>query len=129
MFRRRQVSPASSLRKIPVFAPPSFSEVSGLNLMVLYGPARTVRCGQGDNLMVHAVMERVEPGDVVLAGPCFHAYPLGLATYFALAAGATVVLRGLRLGTANGDGPRNRMWPARRANSASSSKESATSKA
>jgi 4-hydroxy-4-methyl-2-oxoglutarate aldolase len=30
------------------------------------GPARTVRCGQGDNLMVHAVMERVEPGDVLL---------------------------------------------------------------
>jgi 4-hydroxy-4-methyl-2-oxoglutarate aldolase len=30
------------------------------------GPARTVRCGQGDNLMVHAVMERVEPGDVVV---------------------------------------------------------------
>jgi benzoate-CoA ligase len=33
------------------------------------------------------------PGDVVLSGgPCFHAYPLGLATYFALRAGATVVL-------------------------------------
>jgi 4-hydroxy-4-methyl-2-oxoglutarate aldolase len=30
------------------------------------GPARTVRCGQDDNLMVHAVMERVEPGDVVV---------------------------------------------------------------
>ena len=30
------------------------------------GPARTVRCGQGDNLMVHAVMERVEPGEVVV---------------------------------------------------------------
>jgi len=35
----------------------------------------------------------LSPGDVVLAaGPCFHAYPLGLSTYFALAAGATVVL-------------------------------------
>jgi 4-hydroxy-4-methyl-2-oxoglutarate aldolase len=34
------------------------------------GPARTVRCGQGDNLMVHAVMDRAEPGDVlVLAMP------------------------------------------------------------
>ena len=33
------------------------------------------------------------PGDVVLAGgPCFHAYPLGLTTYFPLRAGATVVL-------------------------------------
>jgi 4-hydroxy-4-methyl-2-oxoglutarate aldolase len=30
------------------------------------GPARTVRCAQGDNLMVHAVMERVEPGDVLV---------------------------------------------------------------
>jgi 4-hydroxy-4-methyl-2-oxoglutarate aldolase len=30
------------------------------------GPARTVRCGQGDNLMVHAVMDRVEPGDVIV---------------------------------------------------------------
>jgi 4-hydroxy-4-methyl-2-oxoglutarate aldolase len=30
------------------------------------GRARTVRCGQGDNLMVHAVMERVQPGDVVV---------------------------------------------------------------
>lgn len=33
------------------------------------------------------------PGDVVLSGgPCFHAYPLGLTTYFALRAGAAVVL-------------------------------------
>jgi 4-hydroxy-4-methyl-2-oxoglutarate aldolase len=30
------------------------------------GSARTVRCGQGDNLMVHAVMDRVEPGDVLV---------------------------------------------------------------
>jgi 4-hydroxy-4-methyl-2-oxoglutarate aldolase len=30
------------------------------------GPARTVRCGQGDNLMMHAVVEAVEPGDVVV---------------------------------------------------------------
>ena len=30
------------------------------------GPARTVRCGQGDNLMVHAVMDRVQPGDVLV---------------------------------------------------------------
>jgi 4-hydroxy-4-methyl-2-oxoglutarate aldolase len=30
------------------------------------GPARTVRCGQADNLMVHAVMERVRPGDVLV---------------------------------------------------------------
>jgi 4-hydroxy-4-methyl-2-oxoglutarate aldolase len=30
------------------------------------GPARTVRCGQGDNLMVHAALARVEPGDVLV---------------------------------------------------------------
>jgi 4-hydroxy-4-methyl-2-oxoglutarate aldolase len=30
------------------------------------GPARTVRCGQGDNLMVHAVMAAAEPGDVLV---------------------------------------------------------------
>jgi 4-hydroxy-4-methyl-2-oxoglutarate aldolase len=30
------------------------------------GPARTVRCGQDDNLMVHAAMERIEPGDVLV---------------------------------------------------------------
>ncbi|HEY7967167.1 MAG TPA: 4-carboxy-4-hydroxy-2-oxoadipate aldolase/oxaloacetate decarboxylase [Solirubrobacteraceae bacterium] len=30
------------------------------------GPALTVRCGQDDNLMVHAVIERIEPGDVVV---------------------------------------------------------------
>ena len=28
------------------------------------GPARTVRCGQGDNLMVHAAMARTEPGEL-----------------------------------------------------------------
>jgi 4-hydroxy-4-methyl-2-oxoglutarate aldolase len=34
------------------------------------GRARTVLCGQDDNLMVHAAMARVEPGDVlVLAMP------------------------------------------------------------
>jgi 4-hydroxy-4-methyl-2-oxoglutarate aldolase len=30
------------------------------------GPARTVLCGQDDNLMVHAVMASVEQGDVVV---------------------------------------------------------------
>jgi len=30
------------------------------------GPARTVRCGQDDNLMVHAVMAEVQPGDVLV---------------------------------------------------------------
>jgi 4-hydroxy-4-methyl-2-oxoglutarate aldolase len=30
------------------------------------GPARTVRCGQGDILMVHAAIDRLEPGDVLI---------------------------------------------------------------
>jgi len=30
------------------------------------GPARTVRCGQNDNLMVHAAMAALEPGDVLV---------------------------------------------------------------
>lgn len=30
------------------------------------GPARTVACGQGDNLMVHAVMDSIEPGEVIV---------------------------------------------------------------
>jgi 4-hydroxy-4-methyl-2-oxoglutarate aldolase len=30
------------------------------------GPARTVRCGQDDNLMVHAAMASIEAGDVVV---------------------------------------------------------------
>jgi 4-hydroxy-4-methyl-2-oxoglutarate aldolase len=30
------------------------------------GPARTVRCGQDDNLMVHAVMAEAEAGDVLV---------------------------------------------------------------
>jgi 4-hydroxy-4-methyl-2-oxoglutarate aldolase len=30
------------------------------------GPARTVRCGQGDNLMVHAAMAALQPGEVLV---------------------------------------------------------------
>src|SRR5256714_5338285 len=30
------------------------------------GPARTVRCGQGDNLMVHAALDQVQPGEVLV---------------------------------------------------------------
>jgi 4-hydroxy-4-methyl-2-oxoglutarate aldolase len=30
------------------------------------GPARTVLCGQDDNLMVHAAIERIQPGEVVV---------------------------------------------------------------
>jgi len=30
------------------------------------GPACTVRCGQGDNLMVHAAMAAVQPGEVLV---------------------------------------------------------------
>ncbi len=30
------------------------------------GPARTVKCGQDDNLMVHAAMAQVQPGEVLV---------------------------------------------------------------
>lgn len=30
------------------------------------GPARTVLCGQDDNLMVHAVIEQIQPGEVLI---------------------------------------------------------------
>jgi 4-hydroxy-4-methyl-2-oxoglutarate aldolase len=30
------------------------------------GPVRTVLCGQDDNLMVHAVIEQIQPGDVLV---------------------------------------------------------------
>lgn len=30
------------------------------------GPARTVTCGQGDNLMVHAVLDQVQAGEVLV---------------------------------------------------------------
>ena len=30
------------------------------------GPARTVLCGQDDNLMVHAVVEHIQPGEVLV---------------------------------------------------------------
>lgn len=30
------------------------------------GPARTARCGQDDNLMVHAVIEQLQPGEVLV---------------------------------------------------------------
>ena len=30
------------------------------------GPARTARCGQGDNLMVHAVVAEAQPGEVLV---------------------------------------------------------------
>jgi benzoate-CoA ligase len=39
----------------------------------------------------------LRPGDIVVCGsPCFHAYALGFTTYFALKAGATVVLNAQR---------------------------------
>jgi len=30
------------------------------------GPARTALCGQGDNLMVHAAIEQIQPGEVLV---------------------------------------------------------------
>ena len=40
---------------------------------------------------------QLKPGDVIVCGsPCFHAYPLGFATYFTMKAGATYVLNPAR---------------------------------
>jgi 4-hydroxy-4-methyl-2-oxoglutarate aldolase len=33
---------------------------------IVAGPARTVRCGQDDNLMVHAVLATVRPGEILV---------------------------------------------------------------
>src|SRR5262249_59690806 len=56
---------------------------------------------QGDMLhrarLYAAPFVELRPGDVIVCGsPCFHAYPLGFTTYFALKAGATVVLNSER---------------------------------
>ena len=32
------------------------------------GPARTALCGQDDNLMVHAIIEHIQPGEVLVLG-------------------------------------------------------------
>src|SRR5688572_24109965 len=32
------------------------------------GPARTALCGQDDNLMVHAIIEQIQPGEVLVLG-------------------------------------------------------------
>jgi benzoate-CoA ligase len=51
---------------------------------------RSMRCSER---LYAAPFVGLRPGDVVVCGsPCFHAYPLGFTTYFALKAGATVVL-------------------------------------
>lgn len=38
--------------------------IPGVNVA---GPARTAACAQGDNTMVHAILERLQPGDVLVA--------------------------------------------------------------
>jgi 4-hydroxy-4-methyl-2-oxoglutarate aldolase len=42
---------------------PLFQIISGSRVA---GPARTVQCGQDDNLMVHAVFDQVQPGEVLV---------------------------------------------------------------
>lgn len=62
------------------------------------GKARTVLCGQGDNVMVHACIEHIEPGEiVVLAQPESQASALigdMLVTQMAAAGAAGVLLNG-----------------------------------
>lgn len=59
------------------------------------GPARTVLCGDGDNLMVHAAIERIQPGDVVVITspePAAHAVVGDLLATQILHRGAEAVL-------------------------------------
>lgn len=62
------------------------------------GKARTVQCGQGDNLMVHACIEHIQPGEiVVIAQPEPQASALigeMLMTQMAVAGAAGVLLNG-----------------------------------
>lgn len=62
------------------------------------GKARTVLCGQGDNVMVHACIEHIQPGEVVvLAQPESQAAALigdMLVTQMAAAGAAGVLLNG-----------------------------------
>jgi 4-hydroxy-4-methyl-2-oxoglutarate aldolase len=59
------------------------------------GPARTVRCAQGDNLMVHAAMAALQPGEVLvltMPEPAPFAVFGGLLATQARARGAAAVL-------------------------------------
>jgi len=59
------------------------------------GPARTVRCAQGDNLMVHAAMAALQPGEVLvltMPEPAPIALFGGLLATQARAQGAAAVL-------------------------------------
>ena len=59
------------------------------------GPARTVRCAQGDNLMVHAAMASLRPGEVLvltMPEPAPFAVFGGLLATQARACGAAAVL-------------------------------------
>jgi 4-hydroxy-4-methyl-2-oxoglutarate aldolase len=59
------------------------------------GPARTVRCAQGDNLMVHAAMAALRPGEVLvltMPEPAPFALFGGLLAAQARARGAAAVL-------------------------------------
>jgi 4-hydroxy-4-methyl-2-oxoglutarate aldolase len=59
------------------------------------GPARTVRCAQGDNLMVHAAMASLQPGEVLvltMPEPAPFALFGGLLATQARARGAAAVL-------------------------------------
>jgi 4-hydroxy-4-methyl-2-oxoglutarate aldolase len=49
--------------RAPVVDVPLIQVVSGSRAA---GPARTVRCGQGDNLMVHAAIAESQPGEVLV---------------------------------------------------------------
>lgn len=58
----------------------------------LAGPAFTVRCPPGDNLMLHAAIYRAEPGSVIVteAGDMEYALPAGTSARSRSAGGSRV---------------------------------------
>ncbi len=69
---------ASDLERLSELGVATVYEASGRNGLIdipliqlipgsrIAGPARTVRCAQNDNLMVHAVIEQIQPGEILV---------------------------------------------------------------
>jgi len=69
---------ANELKRLSELGVATVYEASGRNGLIdipliqllpgsrIAGPARTVRCGQDDNLMAHAVIEQIQPGEVLV---------------------------------------------------------------
>lgn len=69
---------AQKLNRLAELGPATVYEASGREGLIdlpltqiipksrVAGPARTVLCGQGDNVMVHAAIEHIQPGEIVV---------------------------------------------------------------